>query len=198
MDLPLQRIFYLILEKVFIPLPPSGIEKIPMILTASPGIRESKIINGTLTLSLINSQTLRIRNIASLHPSVLPVMTIDVPLPRQLEFFPIGRKVLPLVQQLSSTFVRQVCKHSWQSFVTFDQIPYKYNLPTAKCDHVLVQTRSSFKPYLRVAIRKEEKQMRIVKFLIDDIMVEITPVQPTQPPKIAVRFIAVNIYSRLL
>ena len=185
LPMPAKRLILLLTELFIIPSIPTGIERLPIEYNLVQLLKERPIINGSLEITLLRDELLRI----GVQSPLLPTMPLELPLPIKIESLPIGRKSLPLFGQLTERFTKPVCRHSLNTFVTFDGLMYKHEVPTPKCEQVLVQTIKGMKPSVKVTVRKELESLRSVKIVIDKVDVEVFPRKNTKEiPSIWVRF----------
>ena len=108
---------------------------------------------------------------------------MEIPITKRIESLPgiYGPKTLTRFTKLAT---RRVCTLLRDMMTTFDDVDYKYTIPTPKCEQILVATTKELRG-VNVTTQKVGR-FQILRLKMKDVVVEVVPTKETEIPTVKV------------
>ncbi|XP_066926977.1 vitellogenin-like [Clytia hemisphaerica] len=179
LPLPIRRTIISILQTIFNPATIHGIERLPLEITTKEIFPESEITKGTLSLRKLGPALLSVK----LNSPFLPAFEMEIPISKRIESLPgiYGPKTLTRFTKLAT---RRVCTLLRDTMTTFDDVDYKFTMPTPKCEQILVETTKELRG-VKVTTQKAGR-FQILRLRINDVIVEVVPTKETVIPTVKI------------
>ena len=135
--------------------------------------------NGNITLYLREPKLLSVK-IQSNH---LPTyVNFNIPLNRRIESLPVVHGSTNMARFVD-VLTKVECTHrATNEFITFDNVIYKYSIPSESCEQTLVKTINN----VQVTVQAKGA-MKILRFRMDkSVLVEVIPEKSSAVPKVKV------------
>ena len=176
--MPIRRLLVNLIRTTILPRLTTGIEQVPTQWRSTSLIHETNSI-GMMTIYLPTAKLMTI----TLESQSLPKkVNFNIPLDRRIVSFPgvHGKTNMASFVNMAS---RVECRHTATSeFITFDDVIYKYVIPTESCEQTLVKTINE----IQVTVQAKGP-MKILRFgMGKSILVEVIPENANVVPKVLV------------